>query len=333
MLAGPERVAELAEIDELRDLRFADDELRAVLDRLVLVRKAPRQRVARVVGPLDDLEQLALDEVHQAHGVAPVNKTCRLQIAGVTAFGRLQPAGDGAQARADEAATETSLSERRVAHQPGESGLGLPPRALQLQWQRRVDGLAGPIRPLQLLDQRLGLLHVEHRQRRAAVAARGCLREIHRRAAVRAVERLDVLPQLGDLRRRERADEVLLAQEVEERRQPAVAVRAAQVLEAGGALHVAGAPQAAPAARALRELGGAWRASRAVCSPMTRKSASVEAGVRPGSRARRTRTTGRGRRSRSPPTGRCGWPGCAPPSGWCNAGSSRPAIVTRPLRN
>ena len=63
-LPGPERVAELAQIDELHDLRLADDELRAVLDRLVVVRKAERERVARVVRPLDDVDQLALDEVH-----------------------------------------------------------------------------------------------------------------------------------------------------------------------------------------------------------------------------------------------------------------------------
>jgi hypothetical protein len=46
VLPGPERVAELSEIDELRDLGLAHDELRAVLDGLVFVRKPPRQRVA-----------------------------------------------------------------------------------------------------------------------------------------------------------------------------------------------------------------------------------------------------------------------------------------------
>ena len=67
VLARTERVAELAEVDELHRLRLADDQLRPVLDRLVVVRKAVRERVARVVGPLDDVDQLALDEVHDSH--------------------------------------------------------------------------------------------------------------------------------------------------------------------------------------------------------------------------------------------------------------------------
>ncbi len=67
VLARLERVAELADVDELHLLRLADDELRPVLDRLVIVGKAERERVARIVGPLDDVDQLAFDEVHQAH--------------------------------------------------------------------------------------------------------------------------------------------------------------------------------------------------------------------------------------------------------------------------
>ena len=67
VLARAEQVAELAEVDELHDLRLAHDELRAPLDLLVIVRKPVRQRVARVVGPLDDLDELAADEIGQAH--------------------------------------------------------------------------------------------------------------------------------------------------------------------------------------------------------------------------------------------------------------------------
>jgi hypothetical protein len=67
VLAGTEGVPELPEVHELHPLRLADDQLRAVLDRLVVVRKAERERVARVIGPLDDLDQLALEEVHDAH--------------------------------------------------------------------------------------------------------------------------------------------------------------------------------------------------------------------------------------------------------------------------
>src|SRR5262249_46358300 len=68
ILAGAELVAELPDIDELSDLRFANDQLRAVLDLLVVVGKAKRQRVARVIGPLDDVDELLLDEVEDRHG-------------------------------------------------------------------------------------------------------------------------------------------------------------------------------------------------------------------------------------------------------------------------
>ena len=68
VLARAERVAELAEVDELHRLRFAHDELRAALDFLVLVREAVGERVARVVLPLDDFEELSFEIIHQAHG-------------------------------------------------------------------------------------------------------------------------------------------------------------------------------------------------------------------------------------------------------------------------
>ena len=68
MLARRESVAELAEINELRDLRFAHDELRAVLDFLVVVRPAEAERVARIIGPFDDFDQFAFDEIHESHG-------------------------------------------------------------------------------------------------------------------------------------------------------------------------------------------------------------------------------------------------------------------------
>ena len=71
VLARPERVAELAEVDELHDLRLAHDELRAALDFLVLVGEPERQRVARVIGPLDDLDELTADEIGDSHRGAP----------------------------------------------------------------------------------------------------------------------------------------------------------------------------------------------------------------------------------------------------------------------
>jgi len=63
-----EAVAELAQIDELSGLAFADDELCAVLDRLVFVGKTPRQRVTRVVVEFDDFEKFAFDESEYVHG-------------------------------------------------------------------------------------------------------------------------------------------------------------------------------------------------------------------------------------------------------------------------
>ena len=44
VFARAETIAVLAEIDELRGLAFADDELRAVLDRLVVVRETATTR-------------------------------------------------------------------------------------------------------------------------------------------------------------------------------------------------------------------------------------------------------------------------------------------------
>jgi hypothetical protein len=71
VLARPERVAELSEVHELRDLRFADDELRASLDFLVLVRKPEGERVARIIGPFDDVDELTANEICYAHSDAP----------------------------------------------------------------------------------------------------------------------------------------------------------------------------------------------------------------------------------------------------------------------
>ena len=72
VLAWTERVAELAEVHELHLLRLAHDQLRPVLDRLVVVGESEREGVARVIGPLDDVDQLALDEIHQAHAATPI---------------------------------------------------------------------------------------------------------------------------------------------------------------------------------------------------------------------------------------------------------------------
>src|SRR5262245_46284168 len=101
--------------------------------------------------------------------------------------------------------------------------LRLPTQPLEHEWERRVNGLVRPIfRFLKLGDEFLRLPQIEHRQRRAAMRAGGAARQIHGRTAAGAVDALDVPAQLLDLMRRERTDEILLTQEVEERREPAV---------------------------------------------------------------------------------------------------------------
>jgi len=65
--ARPQGVRELAHVDELGHLALAHDQLRFVLDLLVVVREAVGQRVARVIDPLDDVDELPVDEVHDGH--------------------------------------------------------------------------------------------------------------------------------------------------------------------------------------------------------------------------------------------------------------------------
>jgi hypothetical protein len=67
MLPGRKQIAELTQVHELDHLRFAHDELRAPLDLLVVIRPAVTQGIARIIGPLDDFDQLPFDEVHEAH--------------------------------------------------------------------------------------------------------------------------------------------------------------------------------------------------------------------------------------------------------------------------
>ena len=67
VFALPESVGKLPGHDQLCDLRLAHDQLCAVLDGLVLIGKAPRQSVTGIVDPLNDFEQLAAEEIDQAH--------------------------------------------------------------------------------------------------------------------------------------------------------------------------------------------------------------------------------------------------------------------------
>ena len=68
---GAEDVGELALVDEDRRLPLADGELGAVLDRVALALEAPDDGVAGVVGPVDDVDELAAQEIEDRHRVLP----------------------------------------------------------------------------------------------------------------------------------------------------------------------------------------------------------------------------------------------------------------------
>src|SRR6187431_1959474 len=88
----------------------------------------------------------------------------------------------------------------------------LPACAQQLDRQRRIDRLMCAIFSLlKLCHQLLCLLHVQHGQRRSAMQTHGALAQVDRTTAVGTIHGPDVLPQLGDLLRRQRTNEVLLA--------------------------------------------------------------------------------------------------------------------------
>jgi hypothetical protein len=70
--AGAEDVGDLAFVDEHRHLRFAHRQAGAVLDFHFSHGKAPGHGLATVVlGPLDDVDELFLDEVHECHECLP----------------------------------------------------------------------------------------------------------------------------------------------------------------------------------------------------------------------------------------------------------------------
>jgi hypothetical protein len=55
---------------EQRGLRVAHGELRALLDLHVAHREAPGEDLVAVLGPLDDVDELLLDEIKEPHGRA-----------------------------------------------------------------------------------------------------------------------------------------------------------------------------------------------------------------------------------------------------------------------
>ena len=62
-------VGHFAFVDEHRHLRLANDQLATVLDFHARHREAPGERAVALFGPLNNVNKLFLDEVHQSHGV------------------------------------------------------------------------------------------------------------------------------------------------------------------------------------------------------------------------------------------------------------------------
>ena len=119
----------------------------------------------------------------------------------------------------------------------------------------RIDGGAARLGRGQLGDGLRDGIGIEHRHRRAAIAARGVARQVDRRAAAGTPHLRHALAEPGDFRPGEAAHEILLAQELHEARQPAVALRAAVIGDAVRALHVEGELERARAVRAGEPLG------------------------------------------------------------------------------
>ena len=65
--AGAEHIGHPALVDEQRQLRFAHHQAGAVLDLLIRHRVAPGQHALAVFRPLQDVDELLLDELHQRH--------------------------------------------------------------------------------------------------------------------------------------------------------------------------------------------------------------------------------------------------------------------------
>ena len=78
--AGAEDVGDLALVDEHRHLRLAHRERAAVLDLAVFHRETPGQDAIAILGPLDDVDELFLDEIHQRHGSVSPTRTPNIRV-------------------------------------------------------------------------------------------------------------------------------------------------------------------------------------------------------------------------------------------------------------
>ena len=64
-------------MSEDRRLAFAHRQLGAVLYRMAFALEAPDDRVAAVVGPVDDVDELAAEEVEDGHACIPASRARR----------------------------------------------------------------------------------------------------------------------------------------------------------------------------------------------------------------------------------------------------------------
>ena len=72
--AWSEHIRELAFMNENSGLAFANGEFRPVFDFMALALEAPHECVAGIIGPVNDVDKLAGEEIENAHGGLPLGK-------------------------------------------------------------------------------------------------------------------------------------------------------------------------------------------------------------------------------------------------------------------
>ncbi len=64
---GREHIGQLAFVDEHRSLTLADGQLGTVFDLVAFALKTPDHRIAGVIGPVDNVDELAREKIENAH--------------------------------------------------------------------------------------------------------------------------------------------------------------------------------------------------------------------------------------------------------------------------
>src|SRR5262249_61037706 len=144
----------------------------------------------------------------------------------------LDEGDDGGETGLHEARRIRQLEAERPAPVAAEAALDHRPVLEQPERQRRIDGPTLRRLALEIGNDGLHLLGIQHGQRRAAVRADGVGLDVDGSNAARDGNGAYVLLERGDLGRAQGPDEVLLAQELEERDEVAVLTGATPVCEA-----------------------------------------------------------------------------------------------------